>query len=493
MWGRFHPRTVKVGEAPHKGRDDAMHELCMKSAEELADLIRSGQVPAVDVVDAHLERIAALNPVLNAVTVTLTNSARTAAANVDAAIAAGEPVGPLAGVPVTVKENIDVAGSATTWGSNAFADQLAAIDAPVVARLREAGAIPIARTNMPDFAFRWHTESSISGHTVNPWDATRTPGGSSGGEAVALATGMTPLGLGNDLGGSLRIPSQMCGTAALRPTMGRIADAAVTEPSIPPLSMQAMNCQGPMARRVSDLRRAFALLTAPDARDPRWVPAPLLGPLSDAPLRVALVRAPLGDAVDPHVLAGIDRAAASLADAGYEIDEAEPPELGEAMKLWFDLMWADFPGIWTLIEAISGDGLRDFVDAIRAGGGYYDVDQAAAAATWAARHRIGAAWSRFAATYPIVLAPVCCERPWLVGDDIARVGDIANAMRMVLPVNALGLPSCAVPVGIDDGLPQGVQLIGARFREDLLLDAAQAIEDRSPAATPIEPKVALPA
>jgi amidase len=168
-----------------------------------------------------------------------------------------------------------------------LAEQIAAADAPMVARLREAGAIAIARTNLPDFAFRWHTASGLAGHTRNPWDPGRTPGGSSGGEAVALATGMTPLGLGNDLGGSLRVPSQMCGTAALRPTRGRVADAAVTEPSPPPLAIQMTNCQGPMARRVADLRLALGILSAPDPRDPRWVPAPLQGPPVDRPIRVA--------------------------------------------------------------------------------------------------------------------------------------------------------------------------------------------------------------
>src|SRR5207247_5653336 len=147
----------------------------------------------------------------------------------------------------------------------------------LVARLKEAGAIPLARTNLPDFAFRWDTTSGRAGHTNNPWDPTRTPGGSSGGEAVALATGMTPLGLGNDLGGSLRVPAQMCGIAAIKPTRGRVAEGAVTEPAVQPMAIQQTMCAGPMARRVADLRLALGILSAPDARDPRWVPAPLQG------------------------------------------------------------------------------------------------------------------------------------------------------------------------------------------------------------------------
>lgn len=467
-----------------------MNELCGKGAGELAEMIASGVVTSGEVVEAHLERIEEVNPDLNAVTVTLADAARAAATEVDRAVAKGERLGPLAGVPFTIKENIDVAGSATTWGVAAMAEQVASTDAPAVARLREAGAIPLARTNLPDFAFRWHTESGRAGHTRNPFDPTRTPGGSSGGEAVALATGMTPLGLGNDFGGSLRIPSQMCGTAALKPTLGRVAEGAVTEPAIQPTAIQRTMVLGPMARRIADLRLALGIVSAPDVRDPRYVPVPLTGPEVDGRVRVAVVRDALGAGVDPHVRDGVGRAADHLADAGYELVEAEPPQIGEAVHAWVQAVVADVNTIWPGMEPVAGDGARAFVDACFAQGVFEPVDQAAQLAAYVAGYGIAAEWGRFLDEHPIVLSPVCCERPWIVGDDITRVGEIAMAMRMVVPVNILGLPAAAVPVGTDDGLPQGVQLIGARFREDLVLDAAQAIEDRTPAATPIEPRVA---
>lgn len=469
-----------------------MNELCSKGAGELAQAIADGEVTSAEVVQAHLSRIEEINPALNAVTVVLADEARAAAVEIDRALAAGERLGPLAGVPFTVKENIDVAGSATTWGVEALAGQVATADAPVVARLREAGAIPLARTNLPDFAFRWHTESGRAGHTVSPWDPARTPGGSSGGEAVALATGMTPLGLGNDFGGSLRVPSQMCGTAALRPTQGRIADAAVTQPPAP-LWIQLFNGQGPMARRVDDLHLAFEILSGPDARDPRWVPAPLSGPAMEGPIRVAVVRDPIGAGIDPHVRAGIDRAADWLADAGYEVVDAEPPQIAEAVGVWLDAIGGDFSVTWPHMEPVAGPGLLEFVGTLLATGVVKPVERPEESAAWIARHQIGAAWAQFSQDHPIVLSPVCCERPWNVGDDITRAGEIATAMRMVVPVNALGLPSCAVPVGSDDDLPQGVQLIGGRFREDLLLDAARAIEDRAPVLTPIQPRVTVDA
>jgi amidase len=468
-----------------------MSDLVKRSAGWMAGALRTRELSCVELLDAHAERFAARHEAVNAIVLPRFEAARVEAAAADAAIARGEPLGPLHGVPFTVKENIDVAGSATTWGVAALAGQIAAADAPVVSRLREAGAIPLARTNLCDFAFRWHTESGLAGHTRNPWDPTRTPGGSSGGEAVALATGMTPLGLGNDLGGSLRVPSQMCGTVALRPTAGRIADAAVTEPSAEPISIQMLNCQGPMARRVADLRLALGLLSGPDARDPRWVPAPLEGPPVDGPIRVAVVRDPLGAGIDPQVRAGVDRAASWMADAGYEVVDIEPPNIAELAAVWFDVIAADFAGMWPHMEPVAGLATLEFVAKGMASGALGPVDQPRQAAAWIARHQLGAAWAQFAQEHPIVLAPVCCERPWLVGDDIERLDAVSAAMRMVLPINVLGLPSCAVPVGCDDGLPQGVQLVGSRFREDLLVDAAQAIEDRAPTLTPMHPRVAV--
>jgi amidase len=464
-----------------------MHELNSKSAVELAAMIASRQVLSGDVVDAYLGRIEEINPSLNAITVTLADSARAAAAEVDRAIAKGEKLGPLAGVPFTIKENIDVAGSSTTWGVAAMKGQIAATDAPLVARLREAGAIPLARTNLPDLAFRWDTESGVAGRTINPWDPTRTPGGSSGGEAVALATGMTPLGIGNDLGGSLRVPSQMCGTAAIRPSRGRVADAQVTEPP-QTLVIQNTHTHGPMARRVADLRLALKIMSAPDARDPRWVPAPFEGPVIAGKTRVAVVRNPLGAGIDPHVAAGVNRAADWLSDAGYDVVDAEPPQVGEAMQAWVDAIWGDIQVLWPQLKPMSGEGVVAFIEALLAKGLFKPVDQGKQLATWIAIHQLGIAWSQFLASHPIILSPVSCERAWPINDDISRVEEIAFSMRMVVPVNILGLPSAAVPVGVDEGLPQGVQLIGPKFREDLLLDAAQTIEDRAPVLTPIDPR-----
>src|SRR6476619_8339718 len=194
-----------------------MSEVWQLSATELAHRIADRQLSSAEVVEAHLARIEAVNPALNAVVRVLADEARDAAVAADRKLAAGESIGPLHGVPFTVKENIDMAGLPTTWGLPALAQAVVPADAPVVERMRAAGAIPIARTHLPDMALRLHTNSSLHGLTRNPWHPGRTAGGSSGGEAAALASGMSPIGLGNDIGGSLRNTANACGIASIRP------------------------------------------------------------------------------------------------------------------------------------------------------------------------------------------------------------------------------------------------------------------------------------
>ncbi len=252
-----------------------MTELWRRGAGELAAMIASREVSSLDVVESHLARIAAVNSKVNAVVRVLADEARTAAAAADAAVTRGEALGPLHGVPFTVKENIDMAGLPTTWGVPALAQAVVPVDAPVVERMRAAGAIPIARTNLPDMALRVSTDSSLHGITRNPWNAARTAGGSSGGEAVALATGMSPIGLGNDIGGSLRNPANACGIASIRPSAGRVPDAGFVPSEDHLLAYQLMNVQGPMARRVADVRLGLRVLAGAHPRDPWSITAPL--------------------------------------------------------------------------------------------------------------------------------------------------------------------------------------------------------------------------
>ena len=280
-------------------------DLWRMSAMDLAEAIRSRQTSSLEVIEAHLRRIDTVNPLVNAVTVVLGEQALEAAKAADRAVVGGGDLPPLHGVPITIKETIDVVGTPTTLGVRALAGAYPRLDAPQVERVRAAGAIPIGRTNCPDFGIRWHTDSDLWGATVNPWDRSRTPGGSSGGEAAALATGMTALGLGNDLGGSLRWPAQCCGIAALKPTLGRIPRASSIEPVDAPISTQLMLVEGPMARRVADLRTAFEIMAGASWRDPWSVPVPLRGPEPGKPGRVALVVDPAGQDTAKQVRDGV--------------------------------------------------------------------------------------------------------------------------------------------------------------------------------------------
>ena len=262
-------------------------DLWKRTANDLAQMIAAGEVSSLEVVNAHLDRIGEVNGWLNAVTRVLANEARTAAIEADAAVAAGDELGPLHGVPCTVKENVDVSGTATTQGLPAFAELIAPTDAPLVERLRGAGAIPIGRTNLPELGLRVSTDNPLHGLTRNPWHPDRTAGGSSGGEGSAIASGMSPLGLGNDIGGSVRNPAFCCGITSIKPTHGRLPTYSVFEhDQNPALASQVMLTDGPMARSVADLRAAMEVLPGRDPRAgksskahlPNWNAAPTSGP-----------------------------------------------------------------------------------------------------------------------------------------------------------------------------------------------------------------------
>ncbi len=457
-------------------------DLWRYGASELAGLIRTRQVTSREVVEAHLERIAAVNGPLNAVTVILSDAALEAAARADAALAGGDEVPALCGVPFTVKENIDVRGSATTRGLRALEHAVPDRDAPHIEQLRAAGGIPLARTNMCDFGLRWHSDSDLRGATVNPWDASRTPGGSSGGEAVALATGMTPLGMGNDYGGSLRIPAQYCGICSLRPTLGRVPHAPAFPPHDVPITLQLMAVQGPMARRVADLRLALEHMCGEDPRDPWWTPVPRERP--GLPRRVAVWR----DADEADVASGVDAAAAALADAGYQVEDVDPPAIDRAARLWRDLVLTDTRLMLGVMRPMFGSDALLFLDASLETSP--ELDKAGYMQGLIARQGLARAWSLFQAERPLVLGAVSTRSPFPVGRDlegVEAVEEITASLRLVVTVNLLGLPAAAVPVGVSNGLPRGVQLIGPRYGESVCLDAAQAIEDRLGVLTPIDP------
>jgi amidase len=482
----MNPNTVGA----HVGSD----ELWRWSATQVAHGVATGRVSAREVVQSCLDRIDAVNPSLNALIEVRPEEALQAAAEADRLTASGAQLGALHGVPVAIKVNSDQAGYATTNGVAAFADDVAPADSPHVASLRQSGAILLGRSNSPAFSYRWFTDNDLHGRTLNPWDASRTPGGSSGGASAAVASGMVPIGHGNDIGGSVRYPAYACGLVGLRPTVGRVAGLYGPRDVDPALSVQSMLVQGPLARSVADVRLAVRGMTRPDARDPFYVPGAPAAPAADRPFRVALVRDHGVATPTTAVGAALDQAAGWLSDAGYVVEEVELPLLAEAYRLWYLLCMEEFRQIMPLVEQIGDDGMK------KAAEGYYAVSS-----EWwgpqptltdymngyARRGTLIRMLGEFLQRYSTVLLPVSAEQAFEQDADISSVENMrrvmaAQASMMAIPV--LGFPALSVPTGVTDGLPVGVQLLGRRFDEDAILDAAEVVEARAGTFTPVDPR-----
>jgi amidase len=462
-------------------------ELWTRSARELARLIATKEVSSTEVLDAHLDRIASVNPQLNAVVRILDAEARAAAKEADRVVAAGEPMGPLHGVPISVKDNIDVVGDVSTQGIPMLAEIPATADAPAVERMRAAGAIPFARTNMPELGLRVHTHSATYGLTRNPWDSERTAAGSSGGEASAIAAGMSPLGLGNDIGGSLRNPAYACGIASIKPSTQRVAYATTTMPGTPLLAEQLMLVQGVLGRHVADVRLGFEIIAGADPRDPYVIDAPFDGPAG--PQRAALVPEPAGGSTDPAIAAAVRAAGQVLVDAGWEVEEVAPPQLEHAYLAWAMHMNADLHALKPLLELALTDESMSF---IRHGEtAFGEVDMASINAAHQLRLEVATAWAIFMERYPVIIGPTWTQKPFHHGFDIidyASAEAVLEMMRFILPQNVLGIPSVCVPTGVADAMPTGVQVTARRFREDECLAVAEMIEDAMGVLTPIDPR-----
>ncbi len=467
-----------------------MSELWQRTATELATMIAGGETSSREVVEAHLARIDAVNEQLNAVVHRLDDEALEAADAADAAVAAGDVIGPLHGVPITVKENIDLAGSATTQGVVAFAEAIPPIDAPVTERMKAAGAIPIGRTNLPDFGLRIHTDSSLRGLTRNPHHHDRTAGGSSGGEASAIASGMSPLGLGNDIGGSLRNPAHCCGIASIKPSVGVVPSATVIPPEDPTLAFQQMAVQGPMARGVASVRAGFEVLAGPHRRDPVSLPVTLTGLADGERLRVAVLADPPGGETHPEIAAAVRSAADALADLGHELVEIDPPMYEETLDWWSALLIQDTTVMRPLLEGVMGDAGKQVIGSLIDGAPEITLEMSVM--LQGGRHQAMRLWMEFFTDHQVIVSPTWAMPAFEHGADLsteegATEAMIRNTLRPVIPPNFLGLPAAVVPHGTADGLPVGVQVIGERFSDLRCLDVAAQIEAATGIPTPIDP------
>jgi amidase len=462
-----------------------MGELTSLSAVQMAAGIRRRKFSPVELVDAHLERIARLNPRLNALVTVDADGARKAAKDAEAALARGEELGVLHGVPLTIKSSIDVAGYRCETGTPLRAGNIAATDATVVSRLRAAGAILLGNTNAPEFLMAYETDNPLYGRTNNPWDLERTPGGSSGGEAAAIAARCSAGGMGSDGGGSIRIPAHFSGICGLKPTPGRIPATGHFPPSAGPFA--ALGVVGPMARTIGDLSLMFEVLAGPDSGDSNSAPVPVRWP-GEAELRRMNVgyfeddgRVP----VTPETRAAVRAAAAALKEQQFEVDAFCPSGLEDARRLW----WTLFGPAGGLVlgplltghekhENEVGPVLRDFMSLVAAD---EPLTLESFMGTLLKRDEVRAHFLAQMDVYRVLICPVCAvpafrhrERSWTVEGQTVKYLD---AMSYTQWFNLLGNPAAVVPVGRSpEGLPIGVQVVGRPHEEEVVLAVAGKIE-----------------
>ena len=463
-----------------------MEDLWRLSAADVAAAVRAKKVSAREVAQSALSRLDAVNPRINAVIDHRPEQVLAQAAVVDAAIARGEQVGPLAGVPVTIKVNIDQEGFATTNGVKLQGDTVARSNSPVVDNLLKAGAVMLGRTNCPAFSYRWFTSNLIHGDTKNPRDPGITPGGSSGGAGAAVAAGIGHIAHGTDIAGSIRYPAYACGVHGLRPTVGRIAafNPALPERTIGP---QISAVSGPLARTIGDLRIALAAMSGFDARDPWWVPAPLQGPAM--PKRAALCFDPDGLETVTEVRVAVADAAKRLERAGWTVEEVATPPLREPADLQTKLWLGD--GYEAQLEAAEREGDPGALACLRGNRSkVFPFDATTLSKVLTRRATLTREWLEFLQEYPVLLMPVSGELPFpdqLDRKDEASFARVWQAQVPQIAIPFMGLPGLTVSTGLVGRIPVGVQLVSGRYREDLCLLAGEAIEAGGTPAAPIDP------
>lgn len=454
-------------------------ELWRLDAVEQALLVRRGEVTAREITESHLRRIDQVNGTLNAIVRRNDDAALDRADDVDS----GRVGGPLAGAVATSKTNTDHAPWPNDNGVRSLRDNPSNGTAACITGMENTGLVFVGRTNTPAFSLRFHTGNDLHGETWNPHDRSITPGGSSGGAGVAVATGMCAVAHGNDVGGSIRFPAFCNGIVGLRPTMGRMVTGG-TNPTARTGTGATMATHGPLARTVRDLRAVYAAMTSePDPADPLWTAGPAATELPALPRRVAIVLED-GLPMDRCVQDSLESAAAWLQSDGYEVETAIIPRTADLFRMWKRIAAADIAVLQSMLPAIDDAGMTEvFTNWIPT---FPDTSAAAHAAALEDRRSLRDAWEGVFARTPLVVVPSLASRSMAHSEDTSSpdaMASIEERARWELNLPALGFPVVAVPTGFDGTAPQGVQIVAPSFREDLLLDAAEAIErQRGPVA-----------
>ena len=449
-------------------------EIWQLTATELKQKIADGEISAREATESHLSRMSRLNDKLNAVVESCEAEALKEADAVDKKRQKGDELGALAGVPVTVKVNVDQKGYATTNGLQLQKDLIAKTDNPVVNNLRRAEAIIIGRTNTPAFSLRWFTRNTIHGHTKNPLNPLVTPGGSSGGAAAAVAAGIGTIGHGTDIAGSIRYPAYACGIHGLRPSLGRIAAHNFSGPDRF-IGAQLMAVSGPLARSIEDLELGLEVMANHDHRDPWSIGMPLKGEAYAK--RFAFCDSPEGIKVDPRIKQSLGEARNKLEKAGWEADEVKLPPLRSAMENQLILWVAEMDKSSGRLVAKENDPDATLIyDRLRKISKYINSDQIMFALQ--ERANLTRQWRKFLFDYPLLLCPVSCSLPFDDLQDIRSEEDFEQIIEhQILQIGLpfMGLPGLTVTINRNEDRPVGVQLVASHFREDILLNAAKII------------------
>ena len=448
----------------------------------MAEQIRQKKLSPVELVNAHLVRIEKLNPKLNAFVQVDAEGARRQARIAQEAVAGNENLGPLHGVPISIKSSIEVKGMRCEAGTKLRAGFVAAQDAPLVSRLRKAGAILLGNTNTPELLMAWETDNLLYGRTNNPWDLSRTAGGSSGGEAAAIAAGCSAGGVGSDGGGSIRVPAHFSGICGLKPTPGRIPATGHFPTSVGPFAL--LGVVGPMARTVADLKVLFEVMQGPDDGDPSAAPVSVCWPSRDAlkRLRVGYFEDDGRTPVTAETRAAVRSAAEALRRAGFVVEAFRPEGLEAARQLWWQLF-----GIagGMLLRPMTKGREADLSPMLKQFSSWVAAEPSHTGQTlletWIMRDLVRMQVFSQMREYPILLCPAASipafhhgERSWNIDGQTVQYLDAWSYTEWF---NLLGTPAAVVPAGSsNDGLPIGVQIVARPWQEELVLAVAAELE-----------------